>query len=51
MATKVFESARDVAGVVYAPMAEDPADLKACAEHFEKILKECGAAETGCRIL
>ena len=52
MATKVFDSARDVVGVVYAPMAEPPEDLKACAERFAGLLKECcGAAEVGFRIL
>jgi DNA/RNA-binding domain of Phe-tRNA-synthetase-like protein len=52
MATKVFESARDVAGVVYAPMAESSADLEACAVRFAEILKNaCGAAETGYRII
>jgi DNA/RNA-binding domain of Phe-tRNA-synthetase-like protein len=48
MATKVFEDARDVAAVVYAP-ASDPADrLAACAARFRDILVlECGAAEAG----
>lgn len=48
MATKVFESARDVAGVVYAPRSEAPGDLEACAARFAEILREdCGAEETG----
>lgn len=51
MSTKVFESARDVAGVVYAPMAEAPADLEACAARFAELLKEyCGAKQAGYRI-
>jgi len=51
MATKVFESARDVAGVVYAPIAEAPVDLEACAARFAELLREyCGAKRTGYRI-
>lgn len=51
MATKVFDAARDVAAVVYAPMSEAPADLEACAARFSEILKAvCGAAETGYRL-
>jgi hypothetical protein len=46
MATKVFEDARDVAAVVYAPAAEPPDRLRACAERFRDLLRsECGAVE------
>ncbi len=52
MATKVFETARDVAGVVYAPLTDRKADLEACAARFAEILKEeCGARETGWRLI
>ncbi|MBL8968873.1 MAG: hypothetical protein JNG85_17855 [Spirochaetaceae bacterium] len=52
MATKVFESARNVVGVVYAPAAEPPADLEACAARFAELLaRGAGAAETGFRIV
>jgi DNA/RNA-binding domain of Phe-tRNA-synthetase-like protein len=46
MATKVFEGARAVVAVVYAP-AEDPrARLEACAGRFRELLEsECGAKE------
>ena len=48
MATKVFEAARDVAGVVYAPLTDPKADLEACADRFARILREdCGAREAG----
>lgn len=52
MATKVFETARDVAGVIYAPVTDPKADLEACAERFARILGEdCGAREAGWRIV
>ncbi len=52
MATKVFESARDVAGVVYAPLTDPKADLEACAARFAQILREdCGAREAGWKIV
>jgi len=48
MATKVFEDARDVAAVVYAPITDPAERLAVCAERFRAILKEeCGAAEAG----
>ena len=52
MATKVFESARDVAGVVYAPLTDPKADLEACAARFAEILRAgCGAREAGYRLV
>ena len=52
MATKVFETARDVAGVVYAPLTDRKADLEGCAARFAEILKEeCGAREAGWKIV
>ena len=48
MATKVFESARSVLAVVYAPASELPGPLEACAARFAQLLRvECGAAESG----
>ncbi|HRZ64408.1 MAG TPA: hypothetical protein P5133_05715 [Spirochaetia bacterium] len=52
MATKVFEGARDVAAIVYAPASEPRSALEACAERFAALLREgCGAAEAAYRIL
>ncbi len=52
MATKVFEAARDVAGVIYAPVTDPKADLEACAARFAEILREdCGAREAGWKIV
>jgi DNA/RNA-binding domain of Phe-tRNA-synthetase-like protein len=51
MATKVFEDARNAAAVVYAPAADPPELLAACAERFRDLLRvECGAAEAGTAI-
>lgn len=51
-ATKVFAACRDVVAVVYAPMAEPPGDLEACASLFARLLSEgCGAASAGFRIV
>ena len=51
-ATKVFAACRDVVAVVYAPMAEHPGDLEACASLFARLLSEgCGAASVGFRIV
>jgi len=48
MATKVFDDARDVAAILYAPAAESAAGLKACAARFAELLRaECGALESG----
>jgi DNA/RNA-binding domain of Phe-tRNA-synthetase-like protein len=48
MATKVFEGARDVAAVVYAPASDGPDRLAACAERFRALLEsECGAEASG----
>jgi DNA/RNA-binding domain of Phe-tRNA-synthetase-like protein len=48
MATKVFEGARDVAAVVYAPAGPEGAGLEACAERFAYLLRsECGAGGSG----
>lgn len=52
MATKVFDTARDVAGVIYAPLTDPKADLEACAARFAEILREdCGARETGWKLV
>ncbi len=49
MGTKVFESAVDVAGVLYAPPGNG---LEAACRTFAGLLEsECGAARTGWRIL
>jgi DNA/RNA-binding domain of Phe-tRNA-synthetase-like protein len=48
MATKVFEDAREVVAVVYAPASGGAERLGACASRFRDLLeKECGAAEAG----
>jgi DNA/RNA-binding domain of Phe-tRNA-synthetase-like protein len=52
MATKVFEDARDVVAVVYAPLSEGRTLLESCAERFRSLLEsECGAASTGAAII
>lgn len=52
MTTKVFEGARDVLAVVYAPSVESAELLEACATRFKELLeKECVAAESGYSIL
>jgi DNA/RNA-binding domain of Phe-tRNA-synthetase-like protein len=52
MATKVFEDARDVAAVVYAPASENLSLLEACASRFRDLLaSECGARDAGFQIL
>lgn len=48
MATKVFEDARNVGALVYAPLSEPPHILLACAERFKSLLdSECRAPKTG----
>jgi DNA/RNA-binding domain of Phe-tRNA-synthetase-like protein len=48
MSTKVFEDARDVVAVVYAPAAEPIERVESCASIFrELLLSECGAEESG----
>ncbi|MGO8693626.1 MAG: phenylalanine--tRNA ligase beta subunit-related protein [Rectinemataceae bacterium] len=48
MATKVFEDARDVVAVVYAPAADARSGIEACAARFAELLEtECGAAGSG----
>jgi DNA/RNA-binding domain of Phe-tRNA-synthetase-like protein len=48
MATKIRESTRDVAAVIYAPSDETGSDLNAAAQRFAALLRtECGAAESG----
>lgn len=48
MATKVFEDARDIAAILYAPARESAAPLEACAARFAELLRtECGAIESG----
>ena len=52
MATKVFEDARDIAAVVYAPVSDGRDRLEACAARFAELLTtECGATETGFTIM
>jgi DNA/RNA-binding domain of Phe-tRNA-synthetase-like protein len=51
MATKVFEEARDIAAVIYAPAFGPAERLASCAERFRDLLRsECGAAEAGCLV-
>lgn len=52
METKVFDDARSIVAIVYAPTA-DPKDLlAACAARFSELLKShCGAAESGWRLV
>ena len=48
MATKVFEDARDVVAVVYAPVSDGRERLEACAARFRDLLaEECRASEAG----
>jgi DNA/RNA-binding domain of Phe-tRNA-synthetase-like protein len=48
MATKVRESTRSIAAVIYAPAIEPKTDLEAAAARFAALLRsECKAAETG----
>jgi DNA/RNA-binding domain of Phe-tRNA-synthetase-like protein len=48
MATKIRESTRSVAAVIYAPLSEPLASLEAAAARFALLLhSECGAPETG----
>jgi len=52
MATKVFEEARGILAVVYAPSSEPRSLLQACAARFTELLKaECGAADAGFAIV
>lgn len=52
MATKVFEGARDVVAVVYAPAGPEGAGLEACAERFAFLLRsECGAGDCGFEVI
>jgi DNA/RNA-binding domain of Phe-tRNA-synthetase-like protein len=52
MATKVFDDARDVVAVVYAPAAESAERLAACASRFRELLEtECNAAQSGYSIM
>jgi len=51
MATKIRESTRSTAAVIYAPCSESKADLAAAAVRFTGLLRsECGASESGYRI-
>ncbi|HTX72814.1 MAG TPA: phenylalanine--tRNA ligase beta subunit-related protein [Rectinemataceae bacterium] len=51
MATKVFEGARRVVAVVYAPSSESPAEIEACSARFAALLTgECGAESAGYRV-
>jgi len=48
LATKIRESTRSVAAVVYAPASDPADDLEAAAARFAGLLRtECGAAESG----
>ncbi len=48
MSTKVFEDARDVVAVVYAPASEGAERIEDCATRFSALLSsECGAAISG----
>jgi DNA/RNA-binding domain of Phe-tRNA-synthetase-like protein len=48
MATKIRESTRNLAAVVYAPATEPLADVEAAAARFAMLLgSECGASESG----
>lgn len=48
MATKVFEGARDIVAVLYAPFTDGPRRLGLCAARFRDILEtECGASKAG----
>jgi hypothetical protein len=48
MHTKISESTRDIAAVIYAPAEEPLADLRAAAERFAALLhSDCAAAESG----
>jgi DNA/RNA-binding domain of Phe-tRNA-synthetase-like protein len=52
METKINEIARGVAAVIYAPAAEDRADLEAAAQRFAALLQSyCNAVESGWRVL
>ena len=52
MATKVFEDARDIAAVVYAPASDGRGRLEACAARFVELLAAgCGAADAGFTIM
>jgi DNA/RNA-binding domain of Phe-tRNA-synthetase-like protein len=52
MATKVFEGARDIAAVVYAPRDDGADRIEACARRFAELLeRECGAAQAGYSIV
>ncbi len=48
MATKIRESTRGAAAVLYAPAADPAVDLEAAAARFSDLLRtECGAEESG----
>jgi DNA/RNA-binding domain of Phe-tRNA-synthetase-like protein len=48
MATKVFEGARDVLAVVYAPASDPGSELEACAARFAELLAaSCGPESVG----
>jgi DNA/RNA-binding domain of Phe-tRNA-synthetase-like protein len=52
MATKVFADCRDVVAVVYAPAADLPSELEACARRFSALLgEELGARNAGWRLV
>jgi DNA/RNA-binding domain of Phe-tRNA-synthetase-like protein len=48
MATKVFEDARDIVAVVYAPISEPRERLESCASRYRELLvSECMAEDAG----
>jgi DNA/RNA-binding domain of Phe-tRNA-synthetase-like protein len=48
MATKTHESTRNIAAVIYAPIAEPISELEAAATQFSSLLlSDCNAAESG----
>jgi DNA/RNA-binding domain of Phe-tRNA-synthetase-like protein len=52
METKISENTHGVVAVIYAPMAEDRADIEATAKRFAALLQsDCNAAECGCLVM
>jgi len=52
METKVFEDARDIVAVIYAPTSEPREEVDRCAARFAELLRtHCQAAESGYRVV
>ena len=52
LSSKVFGEARDVAAIVYAPVAEPEETLAACGARYAELLRvDCGAAASGYLVL